>query len=60
MSVQNAAVPPLNRAMSYQYFSNRYVDGSTTPTLSERKKSVSFSDPLEEVYIVESFKILRP
>lgn len=30
-----------------------------TPTLSERKKSVSFSDPLEEVYLIESFKTSR-
>ena len=29
---------------------------SLTPTLSESKKAVSFSDPLEEVFIVESFK----
>jgi SpoVK/Ycf46/Vps4 family AAA+-type ATPase len=36
------------------------MNGNLTPTLSERKKAVSFSDPLEEVYIVESFKTNRP
>eukprot|EP00347_Sterkiella_histriomuscorum_P018235 403346280 len=52
----------LNRTQS-EYFSSRFLVenvGNVTPTLSERKKSVSFSDPLEEVYIVESFKTSRP
>ena len=42
------------------FFTSRKIRESVTPNLSDRKKSVSFSDPLEEIYIVESFKTLRP
>jgi len=46
-----------SRRAKSEFFTNR--DGDATPTLSERKKSVSFCDPLEEVFYVESFKIDR-
>ena len=50
----------LNRARS-QYFSTsrNFNDGDNTPTMSERKKSVSFSEQLEEVYYIESYKSAR-
>lgn len=60
LSVQNAQMIPLNKSQTYVYFTSRKISESVTPTLSERKKSVSFSDPLEEIYIVESFKTMRP
>ncbi|CDW76661.1 UNKNOWN [Stylonychia lemnae] len=57
---QNSQQHALERSQS-SYFSCRGLfEDKQTPTKSERKKSVSFSDPLEEVYIVESFKSQRP